>query len=353
MSYFSSLGTVVQIGPQSQWATSAQKTIGTPTKAIPATAEAMQMTVERLEPTTMLAENFKKVSLASTASCAGSVSAPLTADYVNEVFKALMGTEASISKSDLPTIPGITESATTITGKKYTFGSVGALLPLLTMVMKRGNEELATYPNLTLNSLSLSCANNQTCDATLNFIGTEEILGTGASDYTGIVGKDLSSGVEASAIPYINNKSILVINDGVRCAESVDITIDNQAQDAPRCFQDGQLSNRPYFGRKMASLAVSMPWDGSNGLYKELKGFYHGNNTLEAAFRFEDPNGHKILIHCPACYVSEDSYNASGDGLIGGSINLDVAECSCEDGEYGEGDGGVIVYVYSAASATV
>lgn len=330
MAYYSSLGTVIQMAEQSDWIDSASTSKALPelTVQVPATGESMSMSFERLEPETMMGSRFKEISLASTASCSGDINAPLSFDFSDFLFKQLFGSVSTTTSSS--TVDGYTIP---VGAKSYEFGAVGSAFPLSSMAINRGNQELASYPNLTINSLSLSCANNETCDATISLLGTEEVIGTSA--YTGIEGYKEPEELSSSALPFINTKSVLKVSGTSRCAESVQIDINNNAQDAPRCFQDGQLSNRPYFGRKEATLSVSMPWDGADGLFADLKESYYGKDkTLSASFKFEDGNGHNVLFFFPACYVSNDSYNASGTGLIDGTIDLEVAEKSLNNGTY-------------------
>ena len=348
MAVYTSAGTTVVVAKQ----TGTEERIAFPSTGfnpIPATDESMSFEWEKIEPESMLAEQFRVLSIPATCSASGSVSSPITDDFIDWALECALGTKTAVTEAEMP-FGGEDE---TFSGNKYTCSEINTQLPYSAMAINRGNEEIAFYPGLVINNLGISATAGDIAEASIDLAGADEIIGLNKASH---VKPSVSSPATATdttwkksasgEVPYIANESTFKVGETMYCAESFELSLDNAGEEVPRCFQDGKGPGLMIYGMRNYTVSIQMPWDGSNALYHQLNEIRREGKMTTVACSFDLKKGNKhIYIDLPACFVDEDSYNASGASLIDGSISLSVAGAKWTNGVKAANATPITIYV--------
>lgn len=291
MSFYTGVGTVLQIGKESAYGVKA-----TMTDLVNLTSETLATTVEKADEGSLLASKTAMSRDLMSVTVSGDVSFILRPEFAGLLFHAAMGGEDDVMES--------TDGFYTHT---FNLCDVNDDLPTITITMDR-KAAVKAYTGCTISNLSLSCAAGDYVSGSFSVNGYKEEVGNLAS-------------LPAYTVPsYRCTAATFTVGDETYDISSASLTIDNALVEAPQTYSSGLYAGQPQHGMRAVTIDFDIPY--STQIETLRSEMLETETTAEVVLTFTSSNqNYKIEVIAPNVSINSISNNVSGTGLVTASVS--------------------------------
>lgn len=331
--FYSGAGTKLSVGLQNDYfdnrGTTSDNACAIDTR-LNITSATFDPTVEKGSEETLMQSQIKNGSYLLSIGMEGNFDANLRPSMNPWLFKAaLQNASTSSAATD---VAAFVEARTNYDRTIYVLGAAGVDPLGSTFVFTKG-DQIATYPAMTVRSMTLNAPNNDFVTVSCDMVGREEIRGTGTSKIPAGAAPETHYIYKADATEIPADQSYIVThgvfkwgadNDHLTewCIEDASISLDNGIEDSPRCYQDGQYANIPVMGMRAITMDFNTPYDEKIEDLKEdyLLTSVYGSAVLEFCTPEETPESYVNVI-IPRLSITSVGAGVSGTGVIESSVS--------------------------------
>lgn len=290
MSFYTGSGSTLQIGKESTWGTLASMT-----DLVNFTSESLSLNVTKGDEGNLLASKTTMTRDLMSIDVDGSVSFILRPEFAGTLFQAAFGGEDDVAQD----------------GEFYNHTiklcAPNVELPSLSVTVDRKAATKA-YTGCVISTLNLECAAGDYVKGSFDVAGMNEVAGT------------IDPSLTSFSIPsYRCTSATFTVGGASYDVSSVNLSLDNALETAPRTYSTGLYSGEPKHGTRQLTVNFEMPYSAD---IETLKSTYLTTETNAAlVLMFESStSGYRITTSIPNVAINEVTANVSGTGVITANV---------------------------------
>lgn len=292
MAFYTGSGSILQMGKEVAWGTAA-----TMTDLVNFTSESLSLTVEKGDEGNLLASKTATDRDLMGITAGGSVSFILRPEFAGTLIQAALGGEDTVAA----------DSDTGFYNHTISLCDVNEDLPSLTFTIDR-KAATKSYIGSTISNFSLECAAGDYVKGSFDVVAKNEVAGTIDTDIT-----------TYSVPSYRCTSATFTIAGSTYDVSSVNLSVDNALEDAPKTYSSGLLNGQPKHGMRNVGVNFDIPYAANVETIKNTYLTTETNASLVLVFE-SSQTGYRITTTLPKVAITEVTANVSGAGVITASV---------------------------------